>query len=163
MVLKNIEQPNYLKVDDNIRLRKFDNKFYFALDWYKDLDIVWLVDGDTKPYDMELLEKMYNYWSNVGECYFIEILENDKYIPIGDVILCENDLPIVIGNKNYQRKGIGKKVIKTLINRARELNFKEIIIEEIYTWNVASQNMFLKLGFKKYKKQKQGYSYKLIL
>lgn len=165
MAIKNIEQPEYIVVDNNIRLKKFDKNCDLdtALLWYQDLEIVFLVDGDKVLYDMELLNKMYEYWSNIGELYFIEIFNGNNYEAIGDVTLCEDDLPIVIGNKNYHKKGVGTKVIETLIKRAKELNLKKLEIEEIYDYNISSIKLFTKLGFKKDKKTKSGYSYKLLL
>ncbi|MBF0716200.1 GNAT family N-acetyltransferase [Gemelliphila palaticanis] len=69
----------------------------------------------------------------------------------------------MIGDKNYHNKGIGSKVVTTLINRARDLDFKELYVEEIYDWNIGSIKLFTGLGFKKYKKTNKGYSYKLLL
>jgi hypothetical protein len=34
MPILDIEQPEYIIVSDNARLRKFDNNFNFALEWY---------------------------------------------------------------------------------------------------------------------------------
>lgn len=152
MPIKNINQPEFIFVDNYIRLRTVKNDYEFALIWYQDKEIVYNVDGNTEPYDLELLAKMYSYWSNVGECYFIEILEDNVYKPIGDVTLCIDDLPIVIGDKNYHNKGIGRKVVNTLIKRAKKLNFKEVIIEEIYDFNIASIKLFTSIGFIRDKK-----------
>lgn len=106
---------------------------------------------------------MYNYWNEVGELYFIEVYSNGCYKPIGDVTFCKDDMPIVIGDKAYRGKGIGTKVIKTLIERAKELGFKEVEIEEIYSWNKHSQKLFTNLGFVPIKETAKGMSYKLIL
>lgn len=48
MTIKGVGQPEYVQIDDNLRHRKFDGKYDFALKWYQDLDTVWLVDGDEE-------------------------------------------------------------------------------------------------------------------
>lgn len=54
-------------------------------------------------------------------CIFIEIVDDNIFKPVGDVTLWKDDMPIVIEDKNCRGKGIGKKVIGTLIERAKEL------------------------------------------
>jgi hypothetical protein len=39
MPIENINQPEIINIDSNLRLRKFDNKFSFAFEWYQDEDI----------------------------------------------------------------------------------------------------------------------------
>ncbi len=162
MPINGVEQPNYIKIDDMLRLRKFDGNYEFAMKWYQDLDTVWLVDGDKELYTRELLEKMYTYLNENGELYFIEVYSNGYYQPIGDVTFWKEDMPIVIGEKTYRGKGIGTKVVKKLIERAKELGYKEIAIEEIYSWNIASQKCFTNLGFIPNNKTTKGMSYKLV-
>ena len=164
MPIKDINQPEIINIDSNLRLKKFDNKFSFAFDWYQDEDTVKLVDGlNAKKYDFNTLKSMYQYLNNVGELYFIEILENNEFIPIGDVTFWKDDMPIVIGDKNYRNKGIGKKVIEALISRAKELGYQEIKVREIYTFNTASQRLFESVGFKKSGNTTNGCSYTLSI
>ena len=106
---------------------------------------------------------MYTWWNQAGEVYFIEVLENKIYKSIGDVSFKQDDMPILIGDKNYRKKGIATKVIRKLIERGKELGYKELEIEEIYSWNLDSQKLYTNLGFKPFKETKNGMSYKLIL
>ena len=53
MPIKGIEQPEYIEIDREIRLRKFDGKYDFAFEWYQDIDIVWMLDGDKEPYTLK--------------------------------------------------------------------------------------------------------------
>lgn len=153
-------QPEYIIIEERLRLRKFDGKYDFALCWYKDEEIVRLVDGEeAKAYDSDKLARMYNYLNNKGEVYFIEIKKDNEYLPIGDVTFWKEDMPIVIGDKNYHGKGIGYKVVMALVERAKILGLDEIYVNEIYSYNIASQKTFEKAGFKKYKETKKGYSY----
>lgn len=157
-------QPEYINIDDALRLRKFDNIFDFALPWYLDQETVKLVDGENAHiYDEEKLAAMYHYLNNKGELYFIEIKSRDKFIPIGDVTFWQKDMPIVIGDKDYRGMGIGYKVIKALVARGIELEFDKLYIGEIYSYNIASQKAFEKAGFKRYRDTKSGYSYMLDL
>ncbi|HEX3076083.1 MAG TPA: GNAT family N-acetyltransferase [Lachnospiraceae bacterium] len=69
------------------------------------------------------------------------------FIPIGDVTFWQKDMPIVIGDKNYRGTGIGKLVVMSLLNRARELGFVMQYIDEIFDFNVASRCLFISCGF----------------
>lgn len=164
MPIEKINQPEIIDISSNLRLRKFDNNYNFTFDWYQDENTVRLVDGlDAKKYDLDKLRKMYRYLDNIGELYFIEILENNKFIPIGDVTFCQQDIPIVIGDEKYRGKGIGKKVLEAIIRRGKELGYKELNVREIYTYNVASQKLFESVGFNKSGDTANGFSYKLII
>ncbi|MBS4761281.1 GNAT family N-acetyltransferase [Carnobacteriaceae bacterium zg-ZUI252] len=163
MPIKDVIQPNIIQIDDGLRLRKLDENIDIALEWYQDTETVWYIDGDKALYSKELLEKMYRYWDSVSEVYFIEVYTNGTYQPIGDVSFYQEDMPIVIGNKSYRGKGIGKKVIQTLIERGKSLGYDRLYIEEIYDFNVISQNLYMSLGFKKKSFVKKGWSYELVL
>lgn len=160
MAIEGITQPEYINIDETLRLRKFDNKYDFALSWYQDEEILRLVDGENaKPYDNVKLTRMYNVLDNRGELYFIEVKEFGEYVPIGDVTFWKEDMPIVIGNRNYHRRGIGYKVVMALQKRAMELGYDKIYVKEIYSYNIGSQKTFEKAGFKKYKEIENGASY----
>lgn len=162
MTLK-IEQPKYIIVNDDIRLRKFDNNFTFALEWYQDEETLMLVDGKNEPYDMERLHRMYSYLKEHGELYFIEVRNGDRYVPIGDVTFSCEDMPIVIGTKSYRGQGIGNKVVKKLVDRGKQLGYSRLSIREIYRYNIGSQKLFEGVGFQKYEETKCGYRYQLNL
>lgn len=163
MPIPGIEQPAILRIDDTLRLSKFDGVYDFALEWYQDTETVWLVDGKRDPYTMERLAGMYRYLDNAGELYFIEVLENDSYTPIGDVTFWQADMPIVIGDPYYRGKGIGRRVISALVARGRALGYDHLSVEEIYDWNEGSRRCFESLGFTATKKAEKGSSYRLNL
>lgn len=52
-------------------------------------------------------------------------------------------------HKDYQRQGIGTKLIEFAINKSRELNFKNLIAI-ILEWNVPSIKLLEKFGFKEW-------------
>jgi len=163
MPIPGVEQPEFIIVSDDIRLRKFDNKYDFALEWYQDPETLMLVDGVTKPYDTDMLQSMYTCLEKSGELYFIEIFDGEKYIPIGDVTFSSEDMPIVIGVKSYWGKGIGKKVVKALVERGKQLGYTALKVREVYKYNIASQKMFESVGFSKYEETENGYRYILEL
>jgi RimJ/RimL family protein N-acetyltransferase len=157
------KQPDVIYIDNELRLRRFGGDYRFALTWYQDIELVNLVDGPNAVlYTPEKLKKMYDCLTNQGEVYFIEILKNDRYFPIGDVGLSQENLPIVIGEKNYQGLGIGKKVVSKLISIAKELDFAYIKVE-IFDYNIPSQKLFTSLGFKEFTNIKNGKKYILFL
>ncbi|HFI0344153.1 TPA: GNAT family N-acetyltransferase [Streptococcus suis] len=160
MAIDGVEQPKLLEINKYLRLRKYDGYHDFALIWHQDLELVWLVDGDKEPYSHDLLNRMYDYLSKNGECYFIEILENGQFLPIGDVTLFKDDFAIAIGDRRYWKKGIGTKVLHRMIERAREVGLEEILVEEIYDWNLGSRKLFEKCGFEVVEKTQKGWSYK---
>ncbi|MFM0589960.1 GNAT family N-acetyltransferase [Streptococcus suis] len=163
MAITGIEQADILEIDKQVRLRRYDGQHDFAFEWHQDLELVWLVDGNKEPYTLDRLNRMYGYLATNGECYFIEILENGQFIPIGDVTLFADDFAIAIGDRQYWNKGIGTKVLQRMVERARELGFVEILVEEIYDWNLGSRKLFEKCGFEVAEKTKKGCSYKKML
>ncbi len=163
MAICGIEQPLILQVEEGLRLRKYDGIYEFAFDWYQDEETVYLVDGVRKPYSEETLQCMYEYLNKQGELYFIEVAENDTYKPIGDVCFWKDDMPIVIGEKNYRGKGIATKVISALIERGKILGFDSLRVNEIYEFNIASRKCFEKLGYEAYEKTEKGNSFLLQL
>lgn len=155
MAIEGIVQPEILKINDTLRLRKFDGIYDFAFDWYQDEETVYLVDGVRKKYSQETLKCMYEYLDKQGELYFIEVLECDEFKSIGDVTFWQNDMPIVIGDKTYRGKGIAKQVIGALIQRGKLLD-TELYVNEIYEFNIASRKCFESMGFVAYEKTEKG-------
>ncbi|MBR2046714.1 MAG: GNAT family N-acetyltransferase [Agathobacter sp.] len=161
MAIEGIEQPEIIQINRELRLRKFDGIYDFAFDWYQDEETVYLVDGVRKKYSQETLKCMYEYLDKQGELYFIEVLENDVFKPIGDVTFWKKDMPIVIGDKAYRGKGIAKNVIGALIQRGRVLGYTELYVNEIYDFNIASRKCFENMGFVVCEKTDKGNKYVL--
>lgn len=162
MAIKGVKQPAVIQIDNTLRLRKFDGVIDFAFAWYQDKEMVYLVDGVKNAYTMDRLLKMYQYLDNIGELYFIEVLEGSQYMPVGDVTFWQDDMPIVIGEPNYRGKGIGRKVVSALAHRGRELGFDYVSVGEIYDWNEASRSCFESVGFQAYEKTEKGNRYKMV-
>ena len=163
MAIQGIDQPAVIQIDKSLRLRKYDGVHDFALEWYLDEETVYLVDGKRDPYSMERLGGMYRYLNNAGELYFIEVLENGTYKPIGDVTFWQEDMPIVIGDRNYRGRKIGRRVVSALVKRGVALGYDHLEVGEIYDWNEGSRRCFESVGFQAYEKTDKGAKYKLTL
>lgn len=158
------KEMQLIHITEQLRLRRYDGIHDFALVWYQDEETLRLVDGEgAKPYDLLKLGRMYSYLNEQGELYFIEIREVDGFRPIGDVTLCKDDLPIVIGESKYRGSGIGQKVIAVLKERALKLGYTTLGVREIYDYNAASRRLFEKAGFIKDGQNTSGFSYKYNL
>ena len=134
-----------------------------ALTWYQDVDLVELVDGVRSPYNVEKLNAMYSYLEKHGDLFWIEFREKGEWLPIGDVTLSQENLPIVIGNPTYQHQGLGRKVLKALIDLARQRGWTELKVQEIYTFNPISRRCFESLGFVESRRTESGVGFLLKL
>jgi len=149
----------YLMVIENIRLRPVSlDDIDIALPWYQDMEVLKYTAGIERntPYDRKTVKSMYLYLMSIGECFMIEIKEKSSWIPIGDVTLSEETIPIVIGRKEYWGRGIAKQVLLYLIQRARDIGYSRIRVKEIYDFNHRSLHIFSSLGFKKVRKTEHG-------
>lgn len=163
MPIQGVPQPEIISIDEALRLRRFDGQYSFALAWYQDAETNYLVDGKREPYDWTRLSRMYQYLEQKGELYFIEVMENGAYLPIGDVTFWQQDMPIVIGNRHYRGRTIGRKVISALVQRGKSLGYSCLQVEEIYDWNEGSHRCFESVGFRPYEKTEHGARYRLEL
>ncbi|GAA0290131.1 RimJ/RimL family protein N-acetyltransferase [Gracilibacillus halotolerans] len=157
--------------DEDLQLRpvRLPEDLTIALPWYQDEEVLYNSEGEGTPsYDLTIVERMYNHLTTIGEVYIIEVNQSDKWVPIGDITLSKEMVPIVIGHKEYRGKGIGKHVIKLIIKRAKELNWNQIKVNKIYSYNLASRKMFEGLGFRRTdtnfdEKGRKYYSFELNL
>ena len=154
-----------IQIDDSLRLVPYflaDHRDV-ALTWYQDVDLVELVDGVRIPYNVEKLNDMYSYLESNGDLFWIEFREKGEWVPIGDVTLSQENLPIVIGNPTYQHQGIGRKVLRALIDLAQQKGWKQLKVQEIYTFNQISRRCFESLGFVESRRTESGVGFLLKL
>ena len=134
-------------VSSDLRLRPLTEEDYqLALEWYSNDNILWYSENRKEPYKLEDIQRMYQYLNKKGQVYVIEYKE-DQWEPIGDVTLAEDTMPMVIIPK-YQGKGIGSIIIKRLIDEAKRLGYKKLALSGIYLYNIPSQKMYGKCGFR---------------
>ena len=137
--------PDVLNIASDLRLVRLDAPPVEALSWYQDPETLWMVDGKREPYTPERLARMYDWLAERGELWYIEVRDkgaSGSWRAVGDVTLCPSDLPIVIGEKDQRSHHVGRRVIGALCERARGLGWREVLVGEIYDWNVASQRCF---------------------
>lgn len=131
-------------VDDDIILVKYYPNYKAALPWYRDYDLCKQVDNRDNVYDLDLLKCMYKYLNQHGDLFYIKY----KNRLCGDVCLqSDGEINIVI-SKPFQNKHIGRRVIKEIINLAKEKGITQLHAE-IYSFNTQSQKMFQSVGFVK--------------
>lgn len=161
---ENIIQPNIILIEEDIRIRKTNvDEWKIAVDWYANEKVMYFSEGDmNKKYSLADIQRMYSYLDGIGELYFIEVFDN-KWIPIGDVTLSDQTMPIMIANESYWGLGIGKKILIKLIERAKENGMVKLRIREIYHYNQRSLNLFKSLGFTEKSKTLNGVSLELVL
>lgn len=151
--------------DDRLRLRKPSREQWsLGFSWYQNKDIMYYSEGiDDRTYSMEEITRMYDYLSETGELYFIELMIEGEWLPIGDATLSETNLPVTIGDSIYWGQGIGKLVVRTLIERAKTIGIERIINLKIYHYNERSIQLYTSLGFKKVKDLEEAGVYELDL
>lgn len=131
-------------VDEEIKLIKYYPNYKTALPWYQDLEVCKQVDNRDTVYDLDLLKAMYKYLNRNGDLYYIKY----KNRLCGDVCLQpDGEINIVVA-KPFQNKHIGRRVIREIIQLAKEKNIQEVYAE-IYSFNTQSRRMFESIGFQR--------------
>ncbi len=119
-----------------------------ALTWYGDPDVLYYSEGaDVAPFSAERVRKMYRILSELGELYLIEVQAGGQWRRIGDVTLAPHTLPIVIGEAEWRSRGVGSRVLRLLIDRARDLGWTSLTAKNIWLDNVRSRRLFESMGF----------------
>ena len=130
-------------INEELSLIPYYPNYEVALEWYQDLELCKQVDNIDYPYTLERLQRMYNYLSTHGDCYYIQYKSN----LVGDITLKDDEISIVIC-KEYQNRHIGRRCVQNIIELAREKGLCTVRAK-IYPFNTQSQKMFLTLGFSK--------------
>lgn len=166
MPIRDIEQPNVIEIDENIRLLKYNGNYEIALTGYQDPFVYQNSEGifdDTKKPDINYIKGMFEWLNDNGELYYIQIREEKDYISIGDVTIKDINPPITIWYSKYRGTGIGTKVMIMVISRLKKLGYKKITGSTVYKWNEPSQKMHEKLGFIKVDENDDEFIYELNL
>lgn len=166
MALKDIVQPEFIPIDETLRLRKYDGRSELFLPGYQDPCVYQnsegIFDAEKIP-DLSYVQRMCSWLSAAGELYYIETWEQDRFIPIGDVTIKPENPPIAIWRAEYRGQGIGYRVMCAVIHRLRSLGYQKITGSTVYQWNTASQRLHEKLGFVCTRKEDREWAYELIL
>lgn len=165
MALPNIVQPEIIEISDRLRLRKYDGRYETFLNGYQNPVVYQNSEGifdESKIPDLSYMERMCSYLSKVGELYYIEVREGDSHIIIGDVTVKDENPPVAIWLDDYRGKGIGTLVMQAVIRRLKELGFQRIKNSTVYRWNLPSQKMHEKLGFRRIGEEGDEIFYELV-
>ena len=142
-------EPEPLAIDDELRLRPFagDPDVDLAWPWYQDAGTVALIDGPGgAAYTREQVAAMYAALGAQGETYLVERRTASGWEAVGDVTLAPDTLPMVIA-PGLRGRGIGRRVVLRLVDRARVLGWAELRVREVSAGNQASHRLFRGLGF----------------
>ena len=162
MALKEFEQPEIIDISDSLRLRKYDGHYELFLPGYQNPVVYQNSEGifdESRIPNLDYVKGMCIYLAKVGELYYIEVKENDIFIPIGDVTVKAENPPIAIWVDAYRGKGIGKLVMQTVIARLKELGFAKITGSTVYQWNTSSQKLHESLGFRRVSEDEKEITY----
>jgi RimJ/RimL family protein N-acetyltransferase len=146
-----VASPRTTLYDGSLRLRPavLPDDVTLGAPWYSDPEVLHFSEGEgTPPYDAEMVERMYRQLAAHGELYIIEVQHGAEWRAIGDAALCPNSLPIVIGEAAFRSRGLGTRVLRLMIRRARALGWAKLGIQGIYTYNIRSRRLFERAGFK---------------
>ena len=129
-------------VDSEITLVRYYPNYTASLPWYQDPEVCKQVDNRDTVYDLDLLKCMYRYLDRHGDLFYIKY----KNRLCGDVCLQPSGEVNIVIAKPYQNKHIGRRVIRAIIQLAKEKQIPELHAQ-IYTFNTQSQKMFRSIGF----------------
>lgn len=138
-------QPKEIPVDRELSLVKYYPYYGRTLPWYQDLSVCKQVDNIAFPYDRDRLRRMYRYLSTRGECYYLKLREGGRSILVGDISISDGAISIVVC-KQYQNRHLGRRAIKAMLERAREVGWDHVDAE-IYAFNHQSRRAFRSVGF----------------
>lgn len=136
-----------------IRLKQFtEDDFESLISWINTEEELVQFAGTIFQYPLTK-EQLSTYNSNPAVNAFT-VIEEEENIPIGhcEIFLAENEIPrlcrIIIGNKNFRGKGIGRQIVNELL----ELTFNKYNAEKVelnvYSWNTSAIKTYENAGFK---------------
>ena len=139
-----------INISDNLRLRRYDGQYELFLPAYQDPYVYQNSEGifdDSKKPDLDYVKGMCDWLSTHGDMYYIEAKEGDRFVPIGDVTVKPENPPITIWKEEYRNKGIGKAVMRRVIQILKERGAEKITGSTVYKWNLPSRRMHEAIGF----------------
>lgn len=130
-------------VNEAIKLVPYFENYDTTLKWYEDKDVCKQVDNIDFVYDIDRLQKMYNYLNTHGKLFYIEY--NNELV--GDISLTDDNEITIVVCKEFQNKHIGRNCVKKILELAKENGLKSVTAN-IYAFNHQSRKMFEAVGFK---------------
>ncbi len=131
-------------IDDKLVLVPYYPAYETALEWYQDPGLCKQVDNIDFVYSLDRLQRMYEYLSAHGDCFYIEY----DSVLFGDITLKDDGEISIVICREYQNKHLGRRCAENIIMLAKEKGMK-IVTAQIYSFNEQSWRMFTAIGFKK--------------
>jgi len=133
-----------------IILRKLTNDdwTYFAK-WWKDPELISMTSGNPEKFSDAAIKKQVQEMVNDARAHHWLIETANRVV--GHINLCrmtksKAELQIVIGEKEYWGKGIGKKAIELVLENGKNLSYKEIYVE-VRPENLRARKLYKSAGF----------------
>jgi len=164
MPIDDIPQPEVIEISPVLRLRKYDGHYENLLPAYRQPYIYQNSEGifdESKIPDLDYVRRMCSYLAKAGELYYIEALEEKGFVPIGDVTVKSENPPIAIWKPEYRGKDIGTQVMRAVIKRLHTLGVQRITGSTVYKWNLPSQRLHERLGFRRVAENEREIEYGL--
>lgn len=116
-----------------IKLRKLSkNDWPYFIKWWRDKELTDLTSGDHTPMADEEIKKQIREMTNDKSAHHWMICVDGKivgHINLNKINDTKAELQIVIGEKDYWGKGLGKLAIEQVIEHAKTLGYKKIYVE----------------------------------
>lgn len=141
-------------MSESIKLELFEEKdFERLIKWSYREEILTQFSGSIFTFPLTF-EQLNNYITNKERLSF-KVIDSFNDIVIGHAEISPSEdintikiCRILIGDKTKRGKGYGKKIIKSLLDKAfKELN-KEKAELNVYEWNIGAIKCYEKVGFK---------------
>lgn len=151
------------------KLKKSDLSLF--LKWWKDRELIALTSGNFDESEENLSGYFFQMMENTKDRHYIILFEEK---PIGHIALLHKnvdlfEITIVIGEKKFWNKGLGRAAIKKAVSLAfgrfgYSKVYLEVRPENIRAIRVYESCGFIQKGFKKYLKNKyQPITLKMVL
>lgn len=131
-------------VDEEITLIPFYPDPETTLKWYQDPELCLLVDNRDHVYDLDMLNRMYDFLSSNGECYYIQY----RGTLVGDISLLDSGEICIVICREYQGLKIGSRSLRNILSLAEEKGLPEVKAR-IFPFNTVSRMMFESAGFRR--------------
>lgn len=145
-----METRNFL-----IRETEFDDYEYFAR-WESDPEVTrYLTFDESRSYEEVVTEALYNKFSN--DKMDFTIVDRERSVPVGRIYITRVDrhsdsldiTKFYIGEKELWGKGVGREIMKELLEYCFTFLHMERVTLDYYTGNKRAYTLYESLGFKK--------------
>lgn len=129
-------------------LTKNDSQ-YFAK-WWRDKELISLTSGNFEPLSDNDIKNQVKEMAQDTDSYHWLIQADSKIVGHINFNKLDNqkvELQIIIGEKEYWNKGIGKESVQKIIKKIKQLKFQKVYIE-VRPTNSRAIHLYKKLGFK---------------